>query len=214
MTDVNITPEPITPKEGDGGGAVDPKSLSKVLGEALGKEFSNDETAIKAVKDTFSHVSEAGDVNKALEAIMTAKSITKEQAIALVKTSAEPVTLKETPKPEVDPLKFVPRAEFDKEKFYNGNPNLKEYQDIIETFVKANPEKSRTEVLEIPECKSTLEKLQTHDSTSKQKSVLHSNPRIGGSADKMTKAKEAVEAGNQKEAEKNAVDAVIEGVGM
>lgn len=203
MSDDNNNIDPITGLP-VGDVSANQKSLKDVLSQTLGKEFKDDDTALKAVKDTFGYVSGASKAKKALEAVMQSKQMTEEQAIAFIEQSAQ------KQENQVDTSKFVPKEDFDKAQFYNDKSELKPHQNLIETFVKANPGKSRAEVLEIPEVKAVLEKVIAHDTTEKQKSVLHSNPRIGMSTDKLTKAKEALKAGDQKTASDNAVGAVID----
>jgi sulfur relay (sulfurtransferase) DsrF/TusC family protein len=203
MSDDNNNVDPIT-GEPVGGSSANQKEIHKVLGEKLGKEFKDEASALKAVEDTFKYVSGASKARKALEAVMQSKGLNEEQAIAYIESSA----LKQEDK--IDTSKFVPREQFEESQFYNEKPEYRAHKALIETFVKANPGKSRAEVLEIPEVKETLKKVISHDTIEKQKSVLHSNPRIGMSTDKIAKAKEDLSKGDTKGAGENAVSAVID----
>lgn len=89
--------------------------------------------------------------------------------------------------------------------FYSQNPDLKEYRGIISKLGQ-NPE----EVIATPEFKLIYDKAKGYDETVKLKTVLESNPRLAQSRDNLTKAKEAVQSGNQTDAETFAVNAVLE----
>ncbi len=204
MSDDNNNDNALPGDNLDGGASANQKTLKDVLSTTLGKEFKDDDTALKAVKDTFSYVSGASKAKKALEAVMQSKSMTEEQAIAFIEQSA---TKQEN---QVDTSKYVSREDFERANFYNERVELKPYQSLIETFAKANPGKSRDEILAIPEIKTVLDKVKSHDTTERQKSVLHSNPRIGMSTDKLTKAREELSKGDAKGAGDSAVGAVID----
>lgn len=63
MNEENITPEAV-PAEAEGeNGAVgnEAPTIASVLSETLGKDFKDDETALKSVKDTFSYVGKQRD---------------------------------------------------------------------------------------------------------------------------------------------------------
>ena len=99
----------LTPPAGQGAGS-EVAEIKDVLSELLGKKFPDDETALKAVKDTFSYVGKAGQELKELRA--------KAQQ----------------PAENVDPNKFVSREEFLKASFYSENPEYKPYKSIIDKF--------------------------------------------------------------------------------
>lgn len=195
---------------GAGGGESDFSNLplKDAIGKALGKEFPDANTAIKAVKDTFSYVSDASKANKAIEAVMASQGVDRDKALELISSNLG-VKKEQQGQQQVDTSKFVPREEFEENNFYNEHSDLKPYKGLIETFVKANPGKTRTEILEIPEFKDSFGKIKEQDA-GKQKSILHSNPRVGKGADKITQAQDAQKSGDQKVAEDLAVKAVAE----
>ncbi len=183
--------------------------FKEAIGKTLGKEFADDQTALKAVKETFSFVSGAAHAKKALEAVMTAKGFkTEAEAVEFINTTIKPQEQKptEVKAPVVDDTKFVPREEFDKKNFYNDNPDYKDHADLLETFAKANPEKSRAEIIQMDVFKSQFDA----SKSAKQKSILHSGSKVGVQSDAMTKAKEELKSGNQQAADSMATKAVME----
>ena len=190
MDDIN-TPEEetlpegeITPTDGEGTESEE-VGVKDVLGEALGKEFKDDETALKSVKDTFSYVGGMGQKVKELE------------------TELEKAKGQQTPE-LTEKVNSLERDLLDV-KFYKDNPQYEAHKDLINSL-GSNPE----EVIKSDVFKSTYDKLEAHDKTEKSKSVLQSNSRLGKVTDKISKAKEALNAGNQDEAEASAVSAVID----
>lgn len=182
------------------------------IGQALNKQFKDDESALKAVQDTFKYVSGSAKARKVLETVMQNKGFkTEEQAIDFINNSVIDVEQKE--KAENNP-NLVTREEFERANFYNDNPSYKPYKNLIETYQKANPDKSRSEILELEDFKDAFEKVKSHDETKKQKSILHSNSKVGMGIDKMTKAMEADKSGNRQQGEKLVTEAVIDAFGL
>lgn len=182
--------------------------LKDELAKVLGKKFPDDATALKAVKDTFDYVGVAGKAHQAIKAVMEARKVDESQAIEIIKSAAV------SGGDIVDTSKFVTKAELEEKTFYSDNPDYKPYTKLVETFKKANPDKSRAEIIQLPDFKESFEKISNHDATEKQKSVLHSNPRMGVVTDKMAKAKQEADAGKHSEATKDAVGAVIDAFGL
>lgn len=208
--DNNNKPEDNKPLAGDspdGKGTVDPSSeLSlKDINETLGKDFKDKETALKALKDTSNYVGKAGKFEKAVKSVMAGKKMSEEEAIKYIQDQAAT-----QPGGEIDESQFVKREDFNKESFYNNNPDYRPYQRIVENFKKAHPEMPRADIIQSEDFKEDFDKIKAHDTAEKQKSVLQSNPRLGAVKDKMTKAKEAMNEGKQGDAEKAAVDAVCD----
>ena len=205
-------------EEGGGGGEAIPKeggeetgdspgaSIKDQLGKALGKEFPDDETALKAVKDTFSYVGKL----KNLESLDTAM----DQLQKVLGTDQRGVIEKveEITKTSVQEKsgEFVPRAEFDKTNFYSQKPEYAPYKKLVETFKKANPEQSREEIVESDDFKEDFAKIKAHDESETSKSVLKSSPRLGGAIDKMSQARESLDKGKHVEAGDKAVEAVLD----
>jgi hypothetical protein len=111
---------------------------------------------------------------------------------------------------QVDPTRFVPREDFERTTFYHENPDYKPYTKLVETYKKANPEKSREEIVESDDFKEDFDKIKAHDDAKGAKSVLKSNPKLGGISDKVAESRKDMSEGRQAEAEKKAVEAVID----
>lgn len=190
------------PKGGDGQGAGNSPGLKEALEKTLGKQFADEATALKAVKDTFDYVGKAGKFSQAVKVVMDSKGLSEEQAVEYIKTTVQ------TQPQQIDTSKFVAKEELDQRDFFLDNPDLKPYKDLVMTFKKANPEKSLSEIIQMTEFKSVYDKAKATDDN--QKSIVHSNPKLGISKDKMTKAAEASKSGNIGEAEKLAVEAVMD----
>lgn len=202
---------PAIPPEGGGEGADKAQgdvSLKDQLGKALGKEFPDDETALKSVKDTFSFV---GDIKnmKELKEVMgqLQKVFDTDQKGVLLKVDE---IAKTGGTGKIDPNQFVSKEKFDRSNFYLNNPDYKPYTKLIETYQKANPDKSREEIVETDDFKEDFDKIKAHDDAKDTKSVLKSSPRLGKVTDKIGEAKEAQSKGDQPTAEQKAVEAVTE----
>ena len=205
-------PNKIVDKAAEGGEGADNSqqdvSLKDQLGKALGKEFPDDETALKSVKDTFSFVGEIGNIKELKSAMgQLQKVFNTDQKGVLLKVD-EIVKTGGTGK--IDPTKFVSKEDFDRSSFYLNNPNYKPYNRLIETYQKANPDKSREEVVEMDDFKEDFDKIKAHDEAEGSKSVLKSSSRLGKVTDKISEAREAQGKGDQPTAEQKAVEAVTE----
>jgi len=196
----------------EGGGEADKSqgdvSLKDKLGEALGKKFPDDETALKAVKDTFNFVGEIGNIKELKSAMNQLQKVFNTDQKGVIKRIDEIVKTGGTGK--IDPNQFVAKDDFDRSNFYLNNPDYKPYSRLVETYVKANPGKSREEIVEMDEFKEDFGKIKAHDEAEKSKSVLKSSPRLGKVTDKISEAREHQNKGNQEAAERSAVDAVID----
>lgn len=183
-------------------------SLKDQLGEALGKQFPDDETALKAVKDTFSFVGEIGNI-KELKSVMgqLQKVFNTDQKGVLLKVDE---IAKTGGTGKIDPTKFVSKEAFDRSSFYLNNPDYKPYTRLIETYQKANLDKSREEIVEMDDFKEDFDKIKAHDEAEGTKSVLKSSSRLGKVTDKISEAREAQGKGDQSTAEQKAVEAVID----
>lgn len=207
----NLTPEQVA--------EIEALPLHEALGKVLGREFPDIQSAAKAAKDTFKFVGESGEGRKVLQAVMEKKGFkAPKEAVdyvtGLLETPAPaPVAPVVEKKTEIDPSQFVPRSEFDKDKFYSTNAELKPFEALVETFLRANPDKTRTDIIQMDEFKSAIGPIQA----AKQKSIMHSDPKIGMAADTMEQAREKAASGNPisiREAEKLATKSVIDAFGV
>jgi len=139
-----------------------PETLTlEELNRQLGKNFTNKDTAIKALKDTFSFV---GKRREDIEREVSAKS--DEVLNSVRKTEQELATLR-------------------KEIFYKDNPQYAAHRGLIEKL-GSNP----AEVVNNPDFKQVFEKVEGYDKSNNLKTVLESSPRIQATRDSLAKAKE------------------------
>lgn len=223
MTQDNITSQTL-PDGGDVAPADGSEAVSQVgsikdtLKVVLNKEFPDDDTALKAVKDTFAFVGEAGKYKKAVKTFAQRHNISEEEAINKIMENLQdqqPSTV--SPQPSVttpDTSKYMTREEFEEITLYEKNPQLKHFKPVIDGL-KATTQKSARDIVENDDTfKSLFSKVKAADELETTKSVLHSNPRLSVVTDKMTKAKEALDKGDDRTARKSAISAVIDAYGM
>jgi hypothetical protein len=189
LTGGNITGSDAT---NDGTAAQSGVSIKDVLGQTLGKQFTSDEAALKAVKDTFSYVGKKIDSQHAGQAAATFEN-----------NGAD----------NVDTSKFISKEQYEQDMFYSKNPQLEEYKDILKGLATANGV-SVSEAANLDSFKKMFEKTSAYDSSQKAKSVLETNPRLGHVTDKLSKAREFAAQGNSVAATDNAVAAVIDAYNM
>ena len=186
-----------------------PMELKEVLGKTLGKEFASNEAALKAIHDTSKYVGKAGKYEAAVKAVMTSKSMTEDQAVEFIKNSANVVV--PPVKPEAPDMSgFVSKAEFEEQNFYAKKPELEPYKDVIKAFKASNPTLSLEDITKLDVVKNVIDKAIAHDKITKQKSILHTNPKLQVAQDNMSKAKEQVGKGEVKQAQDNALKAVMD----
>jgi len=182
------------------------KTLKDQLGEALSKKFPNDETALKAVKDTFSYVGKLKNLTDLDGAMGQLQKILNTDQKGVI-SRIEEITKTGG---QVDSNRFVPREEFDRTNFYSQNPAYKPYSKLVENWAKANPDKSREEIVESDDFKEVFEKVKLQDEAANAKSVLKSNPKLGGITDKISESRQHLKEGKIEEAEKKAIGAVLD----
>ena len=199
------TEETITTDSSVGGETADSKDVVSIhgfLSKELGKDFKDDESAIKAVKDTFKYVGKVGKVLPLMEKLQT-KFGGENQALEQLNK----IIMDEQPK---DNGNFVSKEDYEKDMFFSKNPEHEENREIINALRLANSDKSLKEIVELPAYKNIFDKASAYNKSEKSKSVLVSNPRLGQASDKISKARESVKAGNYAQAQSSAVSAVLE----
>ena len=168
MEDNNTTPEAVPEASqlnaADANGTVgnvsaDGMTLSE-LNQHLGKNFPNRDSALKAIKDTFSYVGKK-------------KEDVKKEVLSEVNTDKR-----------IDQL-AKELAEERKERFYDRNPQYKDLRSVIE-----NAGGDPAEVVTKDWFKEISTKISGYNETQKLKTVLESNPRLSSSRDSLTKARE------------------------
>lgn len=194
---------------GGEGSASTPGTIAKVLSELTGKSFSDDETALKSVKDTFNAVGKSGKAISALEAVQQARGVNADEAAKIIMDSIS--NPNPNPIQPIDADKFVTKEEFTKSEFFskpeNQVYNTPGTKELLESLQKGTG-KTLSEVVEMPSFKDLFTKSQ--EQTERSKSVLHSNPRLGAANDKISEARTAQQSGNLDAANAAATAAVME----
>lgn len=209
MSDDTITPP--------GAGADDVVAFKDVMNEALGKQFPDDESAIQAVKDTFSFVGAKQELNSVLANVKQKYGVDDAGAVKKVNEmiaglTAQPKDAAQPPAP-TPAGNYVTREDYERDLFYSQHPELDEASRKLISGLKASPEykdKPYSDILASEALKPILDKVKAYDEGEKNKSVLQSNPRIGVATDKLATARTALAAGDEQAARANAVGAVME----
>lgn len=206
MDEEIITPETLPDElelgSPDGTGAdSEVVSIKDILAEELGKEFPSDESALKAVKDTFSYVGKVGKYRPHIEKLESKYGGEKET----IKFMEEIINGNEQKTDD----KFISREQYDTDTFFAKNSKLEPHRKVIEAL-KTSTGKPLQEVVELPELKGLVDKALAYDEFEESKSVLKSNPRLGQASDKISQAREAASSGDMSSARKSAVAAVME----
>lgn len=198
----DIIPEAL-PNGGEGTVDETKQPLHKALSEALGKEFTSDEAAIKSIKDTFDYVGGMGQYKETMSKLKETWALDSDAAV-LEKMKS----LKETKPSSSTDIEGL-KAWKDEVEFYNENPDLKAHKALLNEL-RGSTGKSLKEVAESEIFKDTIEKVQVGEQHSKTRSVLESNSRLGKVRDKMKEAATLSKEGNQQAAESAAVGAVLD----
>ena len=173
-------------------------NIAKIMGETLGKEFPDDETALKSIKDTFAYVSKAGKAMKTVEKLGI--DLDKDDSL---EATPPPKT------PEIDTDNFIDKATYLKDTFYAKFPEYAGHQELIDSYVR-DKGISHTEAVSSEALKPLFEKTSAYDEIQSKKSVLETNPRLGAITDKMTKARQDLSEGNDVAAKAGAVSSVMD----
>jgi hypothetical protein len=200
-----------------GGGETDSSDVSVrgVISQLTGKDFRNDDTAAKYVKDNLEFVGKARNyqpiINK-LEKQFGSPDEAVRSLERLLNVNGD-TTVAPQPAPTPDPSQFVSRAEFDRVNFYAKNPALEAHREIIDSYARANGLPLETAV-NAPALKGLIERASAYEAVEKSKSVLQSNPRLGQVTDKMTSAREFQQSGNHDAAASAATAAVLDSLNL
>lgn len=185
---------------------VNDNGIAKVLSEALGKQFKDDETALKSVKDTFDFVGAVGQLKPKLNEIKSKTGLSENEILARLEQVDQPSdsSASRQNNDEITSLKH----EVEDMRFYKQNPELESYAPFL-SKLRSTTGQSLGEIVGSEEFKSVLDKAIEGDKAASKKSVLESSPRLGRVRDKMTDARKAVKE-NPRAAAKLAVDAVLD----
>jgi hypothetical protein len=178
------------------GGAADSDTgtvtIREVLAQTLGKDFTDDETALKAVKDTFSYVGEYGKLKPLIEKHGGVEAVIKKmEEPTIVENPVETPAAAPAPATNQPQLDEVMKTVKDLS-FYTEHPELKPYKDVI-SAMGSDPEK----VVESEVFKKVIEPLKSRDEADASKSVLHSTSRVADvSPDYQEDMDKAIKSGN------------------
>lgn len=149
----------------------DTATISEVLSQALGKEFPDDETALKAVKDTFSYTGEYGKLKPLVDKLGGVEAVIKKMEETNVETPQSPQEI-----PVVQDTSDLEKTvkTLQQDVFYANNPDYKPYKDIIAAMGDDPSTVVDTDVF-----KKVYEPLKSRDEADASKSVLNSGSRLG-----------------------------------
>lgn len=217
-TEVNTqesVPEAPLESATEGESADEGQNLLDRLNETLGKEFKDEETALKSVKDTFSYVGKQDDLLNTVKGVMKETGMEESTFIETLKSMSEQKPQAEEPRAETTPVSddVIPKSQYLEDRFFDKNPELEGIRDYIKPLKNSNDEfKSMswddfagTEA--VTKLKDTFTGFEEANS---KKSVVESNPRLGAISDKFTQARQAQESGDDATAKSTAVSAVID----
>ena len=193
----------VTSPDGDGTDSA-PISVKDVINKTLGKDFQDDETALKAVKDTFSHVGKFGKYQEVISKLEE-KSGGEGKALESLKGMLET----DTAEMEIDTKKFVSKEQYEQDMFYSKHSEYQPYKDVLSGLAQSKGI-SLDEATKDDSFKTMFDKTQAYDKAEDSKSVLMSNKKIGLATDKMSEAKKEISEGKTQQGEAKAADAVIE----
>lgn len=206
----SITPETISEgsqlNPADGGGAVSTGSISlDVLKEALGKEFKDQDTALKSIKDTFSYVGSQAKYRETISRVSAALNTDEQGVLAkleqLMDTSNEvPAASPTQPQGE----NFITREQYLEDMFFSKNETLSELKDIL-TPLKAvhGKDMSWDAFVATDTAKKVVDSYAVSKEVEAKRSVMESNPRLGVATDKLSQARQSMDAARQAEAQGN-----------
>jgi hypothetical protein len=179
------------------------KAIKDILGEAIGRNFKSDEDAIKSVRETFSYVGKAGQIEKNYNDLIKQINMDNEQNNGVQVT---PVA----EQPNVDFSSEIKKVEekFSEELFYSKNSQYEPYREVL-TALKTQHGKSLSEVVQLDSFNNLYEAAEAKAQADKNKTVLESNSRLGQVVDKFTEAKELMDK-NPEAAKDMATKAVID----
>lgn len=154
------------------------------LNAKLGKNFKDTETALKALKDTFSYVGKKKE------------DITRE-----VKSQLDTETKTEQLARELEEMR--------KERFFDKNPQFADPN--VRKLIESLGEKPH-EVVERPEFKEVFSKVTSYEESTKMNNVLESNSRLAQSKDTLQKAQELQKSGASQDAVEELVTKAVLGI--
>jgi hypothetical protein len=187
--------------------------IKDILSKHLGKDFKTDESALKAVKDTFNFVGGVGAYRETMK-VLTEKLATDEAGV--IKLMESIATNPQAPAASAGADISALQAEIaatsrrvEELEYFKGNPEMEQFKDTLLGLAKSTG-KPIAEVAKDPTLEPLFAKAKSYDEAERSRSVVHSNPRLGQVRDKMAEAKEMAKAGDYDGASNAAVNAVVD----
>jgi hypothetical protein len=185
---------------------VEAGTIAKTLSEVLGRDFQDDASALKSVKDTYKMVGAVGQIKKTLDAagLSEADALTKLTETSTPQSSATPSDVTS----EIAAL----RDQLEVTQLVSERPELRDHLDLLNKL--RAPGQTLRAAAESEDFKGVFDKIHGYDEIQKSKSVLESSPRLGRVKDKMQEAKQSLKDGQSSAANRAAVSAVIDALDL
>jgi len=208
-------------------------SVAEALSAALGKTFSDDESALKSVKDTFSHVGRVAQYQENMK-VLTEKLNTDETGVfnlmhSMIENNQPPANQPPAAAPAAPQPQPAPstskdgnvEAKVDKlqqdladRDFFDANPQYKAHKPLLDKF-RGNTNQPYDALVKDEVFQGALNAVQAQHEAAGDKSVLHNdNARLNQQKTKLEKASELVStatgARQHEEAGNLAVEAVVD----
>jgi len=210
---------PEVPLESTAEGEGDDNSQIKLdqLNEMLGRDYKDVDTALKSVKETFSFVGKRDELRQNVEDVMK-KTGADEQTVL---TKLQTLMSEETPTPEAteekpqvtpDDIRAELTARYEEDRFFDKNPDFESVKEYVKPLKQQEGFKdmSWSEFAETEQAQKLVETFSGYQEANSKKSVVESNPKIGAMTDKLSKAREAQQSGDDQTAKSNALSAVMD----
>lgn len=181
---------------------VEAGTVARVLSEALGKDFADDATALKSVKDTYKMVGSVGQIKKQLA------EFGLNEADALSKLTETSTPQGQAASGDVSAEIAQLRAQLETSQLVSERPELKDHLDLLNKL--RSPGQTLREAAESEDFKGVFEKVSGYDEIQKSRSVLESSPRLGRVKDKMAEARDLQQKGAHRPAVDSAVGSVLD----
>lgn len=209
---------PEVPLESTTEGKGDDTSQIKLeqLNELLGRDYKDVDTALKAVKETYSFVGKRDELRQGLEEVMKATGAEESAILENLQSlmSNQEPTQEKVVKQEFNPddIKAELNARYEEDRFFDKNPEFDAIKDYVKPLKQQDSfkEMSWSEFAETDQAKKLVETFSGYEKANSKKSVVESNPKLGAISDKMSKAKEALANDDMNTAKSTAVGAVID----
>lgn len=187
------------------------------LNELLGRDYKDVDTALNAVKETYSFVGKRDELRQGLEDVMKATGADESkilESLQSLMSQSEETKTQEPKGAEFDPdaLRAELNAQYQEDRFFDKNPEFEAIKDYVKPLKQQEGFKNMSwdEFAQTDQAKKLVETFSGFEQANNKKSVVESNPRLGAISDKMSKAREALSQDDLTAAKSNAIGAVID----